>query len=342
MVLDNNGDPMLTLTSFRSDWYKFITSMFVLWAALLLLSLFSLWSPIRFLLQDRRNQAHTPGKILLTSVLFINVFVCCARLAFFVDPRGWEDRYSDLTAEVLLQLPRCLQMSQWLLIILRWRDLGLFADAGGLSRMVNWTPRSWSRITFAVIGCLTLVVLIFVFLGMSGIARKEMNSGANYVLGIFTLVFVLAGFLLGCSTATKLIKRAWLQRSSSKHLRRNKASKTTTWPKWPFGKTTEATSSEPEKEMDLSAPVAAVKFSLPAAPARKSTRARMAEQIVVSLALSGPLCLVLIIISIWRGNSHLGDAEFFDTHNKHHLRLFSDSSRDRGGSVSPCFVRRIP
>jgi hypothetical protein len=56
-------------------------------------------------------------------VLLLNIVIALLRLVYFVDPRGWEGIYTPILYEFLLNLAWCLILAQWLLVILRWRDL---------------------------------------------------------------------------------------------------------------------------------------------------------------------------------------------------------------------------
>eukprot|EP00300_Choanocystis_sp_HF-7_P042695 c9407_g1_i1.p1 GENE.c9407_g1_i1~~c9407_g1_i1.p1 ORF type:complete len:379 (+),score=59.80 c9407_g1_i1:42-1178(+) len=304
MPASSSTEPDLTRSGLADDWTGFVISMYILWSGVLLLSISSLWRVLRV---RRAKGAHSPGRILLKFVLYINMLVACARIAFFVDPRGWEGRYTNFATEVLLHIPRCFQLSQWLLIILRWRDLGLFADVGGLSRMIKWTPTAWTRITFTVVGVLSTLIVLFVFLAVNGVAHDTMTKGTSYLLGVFSIIFVVVGFIVGCSTAAKLFRRSWMNASHDNHLsapggynsNSDTASGSSKWTR-PFSNKTGS------DNVDLSAPV---NIAMPSE--RKSSVVRMGEQIVVSLALAGPLALVLVALAVWRGNQTLTAAQFF-------------------------------
>eukprot|EP00298_Acanthocystis_sp_HF-20_P006518 c16353_g1_i1.p1 GENE.c16353_g1_i1~~c16353_g1_i1.p1 ORF type:complete len:320 (+),score=100.65 c16353_g1_i1:20-979(+) len=194
------NDVNLVNSSEKDSWESFVIIMYIFWILSIFLSTLFLQNTNLWKAKLRRK----PGNFLKLIVLGLNEIVAVLRVIYFVDPRGWNGYYQSITYELLLRIPICLQLAQWLIIILRWRDLELFTGSQGLNKMMRWTPQNWTRITIGVIGVLSLLILLFTCLAENGISKNTLSNAINTLLGIYAGVFVIGGTYVGARTSIRL------------------------------------------------------------------------------------------------------------------------------------------
>eukprot|EP00298_Acanthocystis_sp_HF-20_P005849 c15881_g1_i1.p1 GENE.c15881_g1_i1~~c15881_g1_i1.p1 ORF type:complete len:355 (-),score=72.60 c15881_g1_i1:42-1010(-) len=192
----------LTKSKYEEDWNHFTIAMECVWILLLIWGIY-IW--ILRLKTDNETKIMSSRmanqRAILKIVILISIITPLIRIAFFVDPRGWKHIYGEAVFETLNVGGICLITMQWILIIMRWWELGAFnfqQQVTGNSSMVWW-------------GGVAFVVLMTVVLTLGTLIDLLINGDSdifpsNALLAVYVMSFLFIGIVSGIRAALSLFQ----------------------------------------------------------------------------------------------------------------------------------------